>query len=58
MKKSYLIIITAILFLVLTGGISLAKDSNIEPILKLDTGGHMARILDLIVTNDGRYLGR
>jgi len=30
MKKPYLLIITAILYLVLTGGMSLAKDSGLE----------------------------
>ena len=32
MKKPYLLIITAILYLVLTGGMSLAKDSDVESI--------------------------
>ena len=32
MKKPYLLIITAILYLVLTGGVSLAKDSDVETI--------------------------
>ena len=56
MKKPYLLIVTAVLYLILTGGMTLAKDTNIEPILKLDTGGHMAKIWDLVVTNDGKYL--
>jgi len=55
MKNSFILIITAALYLVFTVGVSPAKDSDIEPILKLDTGGHMALIRDVIVTNDGRY---
>ena len=32
MKKPFLLIITAILYLVMTGGMSLAKDSDVETI--------------------------
>ncbi len=55
-KESYLLIITAVLYLVLTGGMFLAKGADIESILKLDTGGHTAKTWDLVVTNDKRYL--
>ena len=57
MKKAILVLmVMALMVAISVGAVQAAPKSDVQPILTMDTGGHMALIRKIVVTKDGRYL--